>query len=115
MKTLEKARAAETDSERIRQVVKAVFRSSFKSGETYDPILLATFLEQCGMRDLIDRKQIAVDARVTKAFEDEQNLPERRDVIGRLGDGDFEEVDYRLFPIGGVELYNMLDWVSATE
>jgi hypothetical protein len=67
------------------------------------------------MRDLIERGQISVNARVTKAFEDEHNLPERRDVIGRLGSENSDEVNYRLFPIGGIELYKMLDWVSATE
>ena len=55
-------------------------------------------------------------ARVSKAFEDEHNLPERRDVVGRLGaEKDFKQIRYRFFPFSGIEFYNMLDWVSETE
>jgi hypothetical protein len=100
----------------LRLLVDAVYRSCFRSGDTFDPVILATLLEQAGMAELIERNQIAVQARVSKAFEDEQNLPERRDVVGRLGTvKDFRQVRYRFFPFGGIELYNMLNWVSETE
>jgi hypothetical protein len=66
--------------------------------------------------ELIERGEIAIEARVSKAFEDEHNLPERRDVVGRLGaEKDLDETRYRFFPFGGIELYNMLNWISESE
>ena len=59
---------------------------------------------------------MVVRARIRKAFDDQHNLPERRDVVGRLGsDDDYDPVEYRFFPFGGIDLYNMLNWVSETE
>jgi hypothetical protein len=114
--SLTKARSASSEEERLRLLVDAVYRSCFRSGDTFDPIILATLLEQSGVAELIERDEIAIQARVSKAFEDEHNLPERRDVVGRLGAvKDFKQVRYRFFPFGGIELYNMLNWVSETE
>jgi len=116
LEMLAEARAASSELAKMRLVVRALFRSSFKSGETFNPIVLATLLEQCGVTELADRGEVSIEARVSKAFEDEQNLPERRDIVGRIGSGDlFDEIDYRLFPLGGIDLYRMLDWVSETE
>jgi hypothetical protein len=116
MDKLTKARHAASEEERLRLLVDAVYRSCFKSGDTFDPVILAALLEQSGMAELIERNEIAIKARVSKAFEDEHNLPERRDVVGRLGsEKDFKQVRYRFFPFSGIELYNMLNWVSETE
>jgi hypothetical protein len=113
---LAKARNAASEEERLRLFVDAVYRSCFKSGDTFDPVILATLLEQSGVAELIERNEIAIEARVSKAFEDEHNLPERRDVVGRLGsEKDFKQIRYRFFPFGGIEFYNMLSWVSETE
>jgi hypothetical protein len=113
---LEKAHEAASEAERLRLLVEAVYRSSFRSGGTFNPVILATLLEQSGVAELIERDEIAIKARVSKAFEDEHNLPERRDVVGRLGrEKDFAQIRYRFFPFGGIELYNMLNWVSETE
>jgi hypothetical protein len=116
LKTLARARAAGSEEERLRLFVEAIYRSSFKTGNTFNPVILATLIEQSGVAELIERDAIAIEARIHKAFEDEHNLPERRDVVGRLGaEQDLEPVRYRLFPFGGIELYNMLNWVSETE
>jgi len=116
LEMLAEARAEESEVGRMRQVVKALFRSAYKTGETFEPIVLSSLLEQCGAAELAERGALAVEARVSKAFEDESNLPERRDIVGRIGSEDlFDEVDYRFFPLGGIELWRMLDWVSETE
>jgi hypothetical protein len=113
---LARAQDAGSGDARMRLLVAAVFRSCFKSGDTFDPIILATLLEQSGVAGMIERGEIAIKARVSKAFEDEHNMPERRDVVGRLGaEKDFKRIRYRFLPFGGVEFYNMLNWVSETE
>jgi len=113
---LTKARNAGSEDARLRLLVAAFHRSCFRSGDTFDPIILATLLEQSGVARMIERGEIAIKARISKAFEDEHNMPERRDVVGRLGaEKDFKQIRYRFFPFGGVEFYNMLDWVSETE
>jgi hypothetical protein len=116
LETLERARAADSDEERLRLLVKAIYRANFKRGDTFDPIILATLIEQIGAPELIESKDLFVQGRIHKAFEDEHNLPERRDIVGRLGEErPFVRTQYRFFPFDGVELYNMLDWVRATE
>jgi hypothetical protein len=65
---------------------------------------------------MVANGEIAIRARISKAFEDENNMPERRDIVGHLGAPvDFEPVRYRFFPFGGIELYNMLNWVNEIE
>jgi hypothetical protein len=116
LKLLAQAREAGSEPARLRLLVAAVYRSCFRSGDTFDPIILATLLEQSGVARMIEQNEIVIEARVSKAFEDEHNLPERRDVVGRLGaEEDFKQIRYRFFPFGGVEFYNMLNWVSETE
>ncbi len=116
LKTLARARNAGSEAERLRLLVEAVYRSCFKTGDTFNPVILATLLEQSGVDELIERDEIAINARVSKAFEDENNLPERMDVVGGLGaETDFEPTRYRFFPFNGIELYNMLNWVSESE
>jgi hypothetical protein len=102
--------------ERLRMLVKALYLSSYRYGDTFNPIVLATMLEQSGVEDLVDADAMRVDARFKKAFKDEQNMPDGRDVVGRLGERPrFEQVRYRFFPFDGIDLYNMLNWVSETE
>jgi predicted HicB family RNase H-like nuclease len=116
LKTLARARAADSDEERLRLFVQAIYRSCFETGDTFNPVILATLIEQSGVAELIERDAIAIEARIRKAFEDQHNLPERRDVAGRLGaEQEAEPVRYRFFPFGGIEIYNMLNWVSETE
>ena len=44
--------------------------------------------------------------RVTRTFDDENGLPERRDIVGRLGRGEpFRRAEYEFFPSGAVDLY----------
>ena len=93
-------------------------RAGTKNSPSEIETQLGTLREQIAEAEaeLIERDEIAIRARVSKAFDDEHNLPERRDVVGRLGrEEDFEQIRYRFFPFGGIELYNMLNWVSETE
>jgi len=115
LRLLERAAAAGSQEERVRLLVQAVYRSNFKSGDTFDPIILATLLQTGGIAELVESGQVLVEGRITKAFEDEHNLPERRDAVGRLGnERDGERIEYRFFPFGGIEFYHMLDWVNET-
>lgn len=116
LRSLRAARDAPSDRDRLRLLVKALYLANFRAGDTFDPILMATLLEWAGIDELVDRGQLIVAGRVTKAFEDENNLPERRDMVGRLGvERDFRPVDYTFFPFDAVELYNMLNWVREVE
>jgi len=115
LQTLARARNAADSAERLRLLVQACYRANFKKGDTFDPIILSTLLEVVGAAELIESDELFVEARIHKAFEDESNLPERGDIVGRLGtERPDSATQYRFFPFDGVELYNMLDWLSAT-
>jgi len=116
LEILRESAAGETNRERMSRLVEALYRSVFKNGQTYDPVILATLLEQSGVAEMIENDEIAIRAHVSKAFEDENNMPERRDIVGHLGNrAEFEPTRYRFFPFGGIEFYNMLNWVSEIE
>ena len=116
LKVLRESAAGASNKERMSLLVEALYRSNFKNGHSYDPVILATLLEQAGAAEMIENEEIAIKARVSKAFEDENNMPERRDIVGHLGaPADFEPTRYRFFPFGGIEFYNMLNWVNEIE
>jgi hypothetical protein len=116
LRSLRAAHDARSDRDRLRSLVEALYLANFRAGATFDPILMATLLEWAGIDELVDREQLVVNGRITRAFEDENNLPERRDLVGRLGgERDFRPVDYTFFPFDAIELYNMLNWVRETE
>jgi hypothetical protein len=116
LRSLRAARDARSERDRLKLLVKALYLANFRAGDTFEPILMATLLEWAGIDELADRGQLVVAGRITKAFEDENNLPERRDMVGRLGEErEFRPVDYTFFPFDAVELYNMLNWVREIE
>jgi hypothetical protein len=116
LEVLRESAAGESNLERMSLLVEALYRSIFKIGQAYDPVILATLLEQSGAAEMIENEEIAIKARVSKAFEDENNMPERRNIVGHLGaPTDFEPIRYRFFPFGGIEFYNMLNWVNEIE
>jgi len=113
---LDDANRARDEEERLRHLVDAVYIVGQRRGATFDPTLMATFLEHAGIDELAERGDLLVEARIGRAFDDENNLPERRDVVGRLGrTNDFEPIDYTFFPFDAVDLYNMLNWARETE
>jgi hypothetical protein len=113
---LDRAAAARDEADRLRELVTAVYRGTLRYGDTFDPVILATLLEEVGVEELAERGELVVRSRIFTAFEDQSNLPERRAVVGHLGgDRFFEPVAYRLFPFDAIELYGMLDWVNETE
>lgn len=108
---LQRARRTEPGPKRLRTLVNALFYSSFRRGDTFDTLVLTSLLEQVDIGKLADEGALHVEGRITRAFEDEQNFPERRDVLGRLGKPrDFRQTQYSFFPFTGLELYNMLNW-----
>jgi hypothetical protein len=113
---LDDASRARDEEERLRNLVEAVYVVGQRRGATFDPTLMATLLEHAGIDELAERGALLVEARIGRTFDDENNLPERRDVVGRLGRKiDFEPIDYTFFPFDAVDLYNMLNWVRETE
>jgi hypothetical protein len=116
LRGLERARAAKSDEERLTELVESLYQANYRIGGSWDPTVMATLLSQAGIRDLSDSGDLVISARITKSFDDENNLPERRDVVGRLGpEREFDPVDYRFFPFGAQELYTMLDWFREVE
>jgi hypothetical protein len=110
--TFQRASRADSEHERLRLVVLGLYRANFRSGDTFDPILLSTLLEEIDAAELIEEEELFVQGRIYKAFEDQSNLPERVDIVGRLGkEQSFPGTQYRFSPFDGVELYKMLDWV----
>jgi len=113
---LDRAAAARDEAERMRELVAAVYRCAFRLGATFDPVVLASLLQEAGIEELAKRDEVVVRSRIFTAFDDQSNLPERRDVVGRLGgDRPSDPLEYRLFPFGAIELYGMLDWVNEIE
>ena len=93
-----------------------LYRANFRSGDTFDPTLMSSLLQQADIAQLVADEQLHVTGRITRAFEDEHNLPERRDLVGMLGKArDFRQTQYSFFPFSGVELYNMLNWISEAD
>ncbi len=97
-------------------LVRGLFEASPKRGPTFDPIYVATLLEAAGIYELADRGGLKIRGRITRTFDDENNLPERRDLVGQLGRAkDFDRVDYSFFPFDPADLYTSLDWVRETQ
>ncbi len=112
---LEHARKTAPGRERLQRLVRAFYRANFRSGNTFDPILLASLLRQADTQKLVEQGALHVEGRITRAFEDEMNLPERSDMVGSLGTRrDFARTQYKFFPFTGLELYNMLNWALGS-
>ncbi len=113
---LEVARRTEHPEERLRKLVECLYLASPRRGATFDPIFIATLLEAAGIDELVERGRLKISGRITRTFDDENNLPERRDLVGQLGGArDFDRLDYSFFPFDAVDLYNMLNWVRETQ
>jgi hypothetical protein len=113
---LAKVEEADSNPEGMKRLVEAIYRTSFTNGQTYDPVILAALMEASGVAEMVENEEVSIKARVSKAFEDENNMPERRNIVGHLGaPADFEPVRYRFFPFSGISFYNMLNWVNEIE
>ncbi len=112
---LDRARHAEDREQRLTALVEALYQANNRVGGSYEPAVLATLLQQAGLDELAEQGELVVTGRITRSFDDENNLPERRDVLGQIGrERDFDRVNYNFFPFDGIELYHMLDWVHET-
>jgi hypothetical protein len=113
LRELRRARTAETAEARLHSLVRAVDTANFRLSSTYDATVLATLLEQIDAAELAERGQIAIRSRIGKAFDDENNFPERREIVGALGkEREYRSIDFPLFPSESGELYNSLDWAA---
>ena len=110
LRALRGARDADSAEERMRLVVKALGAASYRSEGAFETHVLAALLEAIELDALLDDGDVVIGGRLTRTFEDELNIPERRDMVGRLGGKPYAETRYPLFPFDGPELYRMLDW-----
>jgi len=102
---------------RLQALADALFAATRGSAVVFDPAVLAAVLEAAGRDELADQGALLLEARLHKAFEDEHNLPERRDLVGRIGKRS-RRIPGSLFPLlpdAGVEHWKQLDWVRAAE
>jgi hypothetical protein len=113
---LRRAKRSDDQVDRLKHLVRMVYASGMKTGGSFDSLVIGTLLREAGAAELLRRGQLGVDVQITKAFEDENNLPKRRNVIGKLGaEDDLPNQDYRFFPFTNLDNYNRLDWVRALE
>ena len=116
LRSLQRARREESEEKRLRHLVDAIYHANLRRDHTFDPIVMASLLEAINLEELIENEEIFLQARITKPFEDEMNLPERRQVVGQLGRRkDYVDIQYGFAPFDEIELYNMLDWVHETD
>ena len=116
LRALRAAREAGDPERRLSRLVDALYVASPRRRNTFDAVFMATLLESAGIDELADRGELLMRGRVTRTFDDENNLPERRDIVGRLGRGKrFKRAEYEFFPSSAVDLYTMLDWVRESE
>jgi hypothetical protein len=112
LRTLRFARRAEGQADKVRLIVKSLYGTRFKTKGTFNPIILTSLLQEAGAEALLESNEMSIETRISKAFEDESNLPDRRDVVGRLGARENPEpTRYQFFPFNALDLYGMLDWV----
>ena len=104
---------ASTPEERAGGQAEALFRASPRRGPAFDPRVIGALLSSVDIEGLADQGALLLEGRFHKAFEDEHNLPERRDLVGRVGDpaARIEPTDFRIFPRDGVEQWKQLDWL----
>jgi hypothetical protein len=109
--------AVSSKRDRLRAQARALFGATRRTGEAFDLVIVGALLGAVDLESLAGNGALLLEGRLYKAFEDEHNLPERRDVVGRIGDASarLDPVAYRLFPSDGVAQWNQLDWVRAAE
>ncbi|MDH3687341.1 MAG: hypothetical protein OEP95_14005, partial [Myxococcales bacterium] len=108
---LEKAKRAADPKLRLEHVTTAISTAIYRSGSSYDPVVLGTLLELVDSAAPGSAGEFSVEARITKAFEDENNLPERRDIAGRQGETrELRATRTPTLEPAGVDLYRSLDW-----
>jgi hypothetical protein len=115
-RALERSCAQRHEEDRLAGIGKALFAATPHLGATFEPSLVGALLSSIDVKRLAADGQLLLEGRMHKAFEDENNLPERRDLIGRIGKpaARVEPTDYHVFPRDGVEQWKQLDWLRAT-
>ena len=92
-----------------------LFAASPRRGPTFAPAVVGALLTSIDLERLAGEGALLLEGRLHKDREDEHNLPERRDLVGRIGKprAALEPTEYRLFPRDGVEQWQQLDWLRA--
>lgn len=110
------ARAARADDEaaRLARLAAGLDMANFRTGPTFDACIVAALHRSIDFAALAERGQVSARGGITRATDDENNLPERRSVVGVRGGAESEAAShgYRFFPVTGLELYTMLDWLA---
>lgn len=112
LRALARGCASRDDTARVRRIADVLFRATRTHDGTFDPVVVVALLDAAGFDALAASGDALLEARFHKAFEDEHNLPERRDLVGRIGDAALRTrpTDYRLFPRDAEEQWKQLDW-----
>jgi hypothetical protein len=108
------AREADDETARLHLLVRALERANFRRRHTFDPSVVAALHRCIDIDTLLDDGSVFIRGSIGRPLDDEVNLPERRAVLGSQGErGDLREANYRFFPLNGIDLYHMLDWMRA--
>ncbi|MBW2267773.1 MAG: hypothetical protein JRH16_04280 [Deltaproteobacteria bacterium] len=111
---LASAREAPDESARLRGLVRAIERANFRTGHTFDASVVAALHRGIGFDALVDEDTVFIRGSIGRTFDNANNLPEGRTVVGERGDpSDLREENYRFFPLTGVDFYNMLGWMRS--
>jgi hypothetical protein len=106
------AREAPDELSRLRLLVQAIERANYRFGHTFDPTVIAALHHSIGA--MSEGGAVFARGSIGRALEDETNFPERRRIVGERGEpGHMQETKHRFFPLNGIDLYNMLDWMRA--
>lgn len=115
LRELARACTESAGDDRLRRIADALFASQRTREGVFDPVVAIALLDAAGFDALAANGDALLEARFHKAFEDEHNFLERRDLVGRIGDPHLRPrtTDYRLFPRDPEEQWKQLDWART--
>ena len=115
--TLRRACAEEDPERRLSGMVKALYGAHSSTGKAFDAAVPAALLTAIDKEALAKKGDLLLEGRIYKFVENAPNLPERRDLVGRVGKKKrrVKLRDYRLFPFDTYEQWAALDWLHDAE
>ena len=108
LERLESARSQQDDMARYGDVVHAIAATAYRSGQGYDPSLLAT------LRRVVGPDHVSVDARIAPPRWVELRLLGKVELVGHTHSEPFRPPHAPVIfePESGIALYHMLDWMT---
>jgi hypothetical protein len=117
LRRLRRACAQSDAEDRLAGMVEVLFDATTADFRGFDPGVVVALLESAGFDELVKKGELVLEGRIYRSPDASRNLPERRDLVGRIGKRSrrIELRDYRLFPFDGYEQWAALDWLRAAE